>query len=210
MAKKIDPVLIEILTKYGEKAEDALWDCHGVWVAYHKAIERIAAKAGVVFDMPQIIEANSEKKTVAIAVNGKMGEKSEWSFGEAAPSNNKNSYPYAMAEKRAKDRVVLKLIGLHGLVYSEEESDDFKEQPAAPQKPVSASKNDDARNLYSTLEAAMRMATTKAELRTWWQNPTNVTARNRLPSDWQGTLRGESIKLANELPEGHPDQEQAA
>lgn len=78
----------------------------------------------------------------------------------------------------------------------------------APQKPVTASKNDDARNLYSTLEAAMRMATTKAELRTWWQNPTNVTARNRLPSDWQGTLREESIKLANELPEGH--QEQAA
>jgi len=208
MAKKIDPVLIEILTKYGEKAEDALWDCHGVWVAYHKAIERIAAKAGVVFDMPQIIEANSEKKTVAIAVVGKLGDKSEWSFGEAAPANNKNSYPYAMAEKRAKDRVVLKLIGLHGLVYSEEESDDFKEQPAAPPKPATTSKNDDARNLYTTLETAMRMATTKAELRSWWQNPTNVTARNRLPSDWQGTLREESIKLANDLPEGH--QEQAA
>lgn len=78
----------------------------------------------------------------------------------------------------------------------------------APPKPVTASKNDDARNLYSTLEAAMRMATTKAELRTWWQNPTNVTARNRLPESWQGNLREESIKLANALPEGH--QEQAA
>lgn len=154
MAKKIDPTLIEILTKYDEKAEDALWDCHGTWVAYHKAIERIAAKAGIVFDMPQIIEANSNAKIVAIAVTGKLGDKSEWSFGEAAPSNNKNAYPYAMAEKRAKDRVVLKLVGLHGLVYSEEESDDFKpvEQPAPKQgnKPVNASKNDDARNLYST------------------------------------------------------------
>lgn len=137
MVKKLDPHLLEVLTKYGERPEDALWDCHGTWVAYHKAIERIAARAGVVFDMPQIIEANSEKKTVAIAVRGNMGERSEWSFGEAAPSNNKNSYPYAMAEKRAKDRVVLKLVGLQGLVYSEEESDDFKSEPE-PQKPVSS------------------------------------------------------------------------
>jgi hypothetical protein len=36
------------------------------------------------------------------------------------------AYPFAMAEKRAKDRVILKLIALHGLVYSEEEADDFK------------------------------------------------------------------------------------
>ena len=32
-----------------------------------------------------------------------------------------------MAEKRAKDRVILKLAGIHGDAYSEEESDDFKE-----------------------------------------------------------------------------------
>jgi predicted RNA-binding Zn ribbon-like protein len=128
MSKKLDPRLLEILKQYGENAEEALWDCHGTWVAYHKAIERIAAKAGITFDMPQIIEADSAAKTVAIAVRGKIDDlqRSEWSFGEAAPSNNKNAYPYAMAEKRAKDRVVLKLVGLHGLVYSEEESDDFK------------------------------------------------------------------------------------
>lgn len=132
MPKKLDPRLVEILKTYDESAEDALWDCHGTWVIYHKAIERIAAKAGVVFDMPQIIEANSGARVVAIAVRGVMGDRSEWSFGEAAPNNNKNAYPYAMAEKRAKDRVVLKLVGLHGLAYSEEESDDFKEQNNAP------------------------------------------------------------------------------
>ena len=129
MAKKLDPLLIEILTSHGENVEQSVWDCHGTWVVYHKAIERIAAKAGVVFDMPQIIEANTAGKTVAIAVRGVMGERSEWSFGEASPGNCKNAYPYAMAEKRAKDRVVLKLVGLSGLAYSEEESDDFKPQP---------------------------------------------------------------------------------
>lgn len=135
MAKKLDPHLIEILKEYGEDANEALWDCHGTWVAYHKAIERIAAKAGVTFDMPQVIEANSGAKTVAIAVRGTMKDRAEWSFGEAAPSNNKNAYPYAMAEKRAKDRVVLKLVGLHGMVYSEEESDDFKEETGKDAEP---------------------------------------------------------------------------
>lgn len=134
MAKKLDPLLVEILTKYGERAEDAMWDCHGTWVVYHKAIERIAAKAGIVFEMPVVVEGNSAGKVVSIVVRGTMGERSEWSFGEAAPHNNKNGYPYAMAEKRAKDRVTLKLIGLHGLVYSEEESDDFKPQAAQAEK----------------------------------------------------------------------------
>ena len=41
---------------------------------------------------------------------------------------------YAMAEKRAKDRVILKLLELHGLVYSEEEADEFRQgHPAAVQ-----------------------------------------------------------------------------
>lgn len=135
MAKAADPKLLEILKAYEEEPKDAMWDCHGTWVVYHRAIERIAAKAGITFDMPEIVEAKSADRIVAIVARGFMGERSEWSFGEAAPGNNKNSYPYAMAEKRAKDRVVLKLVGLHGLAYSEEESDDFhpnitRSQPA--------------------------------------------------------------------------------
>lgn len=205
MAKKIDPVLIDILKKYDERPEDALWDCHGVWVAYHKAIERIAAKAGVQFDMPHVIEADSEKKIVAVTVTGRLGDREEWSFGEAAPANNKNAYPYAMAEKRGKDRVVLKLVGLHGLVYSEEESDDFKAAPEPSPKPVGASKNDDARNLYSTLETAMRLATTKAELRIWWTLETTVAARKKLPEDWQKNLLVASKELAATLPDGYKE-----
>ena len=57
-----------------------------------------------------------------------MGDVSEWSFGEAAPYNNKNNYPFAMAEKRAKDRVILKLVGLHGDTYSQAEADEFEEE----------------------------------------------------------------------------------
>lgn len=143
MPKKLDQTLLDILTKYGERPEDALWDCHGTWVAYHKAIERIAAKAEIAFDMPVVVEGNANAKIVAIIVKGRMGDnedyREEWSFGEASPSNNKNAYPYAMAEKRAKDRVVLKLIGLHGLVYSEEETDDFKPGQPEPHEPPKSS-----------------------------------------------------------------------
>ena len=61
-----------------------------------------------------------------------------WSFGEATPKNNKNSYPYAMAEKRAKDRITLALAGIHGYVYSEMEAEDF--QSSSPNEPVVVSK----------------------------------------------------------------------
>jgi len=129
---KIDPRLVDLLKTYGED-NTSVWDCHGTWVAYHAAIERMAAKAGIMFDGPQMIVNDPEKKTVVISVSARMGEKHEWSFGEVSPSNNKNAYPYAMAEKRAKDRVALKLLGMSGLAYSEEEADDFKASRPAPE-----------------------------------------------------------------------------
>lgn len=125
MPRKLDPKIADVLKQYGF-GPDACWDCHGTWVVYHKVLEQIAAKAGIVFAPPQIVEADGGNKIAALCAAGSLGDKSEWSIGEAAPGNNKNAYPWAMAEKRAKDRVILKLIGLHGLAYSEDEADDFK------------------------------------------------------------------------------------
>jgi hypothetical protein len=136
MPRALDPAISKILSEYGETPKDACWDCHGTWVVYHKAIERMAARAKIVFAAPQVIEARSAEKTAVICVTGTMADRSEWSFGEASPANNKNAYPYAMAEKRAKDRVVLKLLGLHGLAYSEDESDDFKGTSGGETLPV--------------------------------------------------------------------------
>jgi hypothetical protein len=49
--------------------------------------------------------------------------------GEVSKSNCKNDYPYAMAFKRCFDRVVLKLCKLaYDGIYSDSESDEFKEQ----------------------------------------------------------------------------------
>ena len=117
----------DILTRYGESEKSAVWDCHGTMVSYHKALERIATKAGIHFPIEkmQIIEADAKSKIATMIVVGVMNDQEEWSVGEASPSNNKNSYPWAMAEKRAKDRVILKLCGISGEAYSSEEADDF-------------------------------------------------------------------------------------
>ena len=90
---------------------------------YHKALEKIAAHKGVTFDEPKVIHSDVALKSVVMLVTGRMDQRTEWSFGEATPANNKNAYPFAMSEKRAKDRVILKLVGLHGDVYSDTEID---------------------------------------------------------------------------------------
>lgn len=120
----------DALREIGETPATSGWDCHGTFVLLHKTLERLAVFKGVTFDPPLIVESSSAAKSAVILVTGHIktlsGAQTEWSFGEAAPHNNKNAYPFAMAEKRAKDRVILKLVGLHGHVYSEEEADDFK------------------------------------------------------------------------------------
>jgi hypothetical protein len=118
--------LVKLLKEVDITQHKAVWDCHGTPVLLHKALEKIAAHHNIVFDAPQIISCDVSAKEAVICVTGHMKDATEWSIGEAAPYNNKNSYPFAMAEKRAKDRVILKLVGLHGDVYSEEEADDFK------------------------------------------------------------------------------------
>ena len=149
MARKIDPAVETILKRYDMNAKDVLWDCHGTWCMYHRALEQVAAKAGIKFAPPAIIENDGSNKCVAICVTGAMGERSEWSIGEAAPWNNKNAYPWAMAEKRAKDRVVLKLIGLHGLVYSEEEMDAAPALSIASKEPLPA----DVKGILAKIES---------------------------------------------------------
>jgi hypothetical protein len=137
MATKIDPEIAATLKKYGIESADALWPHKqsGKLIIHHWACEHIAIKAGVKWSPPDVIQACAKDKIAVLLVSGQIGERSEWSFGEAAPYNTQQSYPFAMAEKRAKDRVVLKLIGVHGKVYSEAESDDFASPAPRDEKP---------------------------------------------------------------------------
>lgn len=132
----LKPELRRILQSFDLDPRECLWDCHGTWVIYHKYCEVIAAKAGITFDPPMPLETNGAGKSVALCVVGRMGDRVEWSTGEASEHNYRTgpkqaAYPYAMAEKRAKDRVILKLVGLSAFVYSEDEADEFKDTKPA-------------------------------------------------------------------------------
>ena len=127
MSNKIPEALAKALKNVGETVGSATWDCHGTPVVLHKALEKIAAKQGIQFDAPVHLLSNPASKEVVIQVTGRLGDRQEWSIGEVSAKNCRNDYPFAMAEKRAKDRVILKLLGVAGDTYSEEEADEFKE-----------------------------------------------------------------------------------
>lgn len=127
---KLEPRIEAVRQKY-DLSHDDFWQIkqNGQWVCKHAALEIVATKAGVEWLPPMIIEKDSPSLVTSMVVTGKMGERVEWATGETNASNYKvvgkqPAYPWAMSEKRAKDRVVLKLVGIHGLVYSEDEMGD--------------------------------------------------------------------------------------
>lgn len=117
----------DFMSKYDVSA-DEVWPVPGgkAYAVKHKALERIAVAQNITFERPAIIGCDLVEKSMVVCVFGKMGDREEWTFGEASPGNNKNQYFAAMTEKRAKDRVILKLLSAHGDLYSEDEADDFK------------------------------------------------------------------------------------
>ena len=75
----------------------------------------------------ELLYNSIDNKCIIIKATGKMGDKVIETFGEAAPNNNQNSYPVAIAEKRSMSRCVLKLCQLYEhQVFGEDESDAFK------------------------------------------------------------------------------------
>jgi hypothetical protein len=156
--------------------QDDIWAVQSATVIKHKALERLAASAKITFSAPQVLR--SEKDEAVLLVFGSLADRKEWSIGEALVNVNyrvsgkQAAYVYAMAEKRAKDRVILKLAGLHGL-YSEDEADEFKEQPQAAPKPAPpAAQPAEVERLITMIDKA----TSAVELGKWMSNPrvTNV------------------------------------
>jgi hypothetical protein len=122
----------KILREIGETPETACWQVRpGVYAVKHKALERVADRLNIWFDEPEFAYASPDH--VIMRVTGHLDGESAWSVGEASQATSHNKYYAAMAEKRAKDRVILKLIGVSGDAYSEEEADDFKNSAPAPE-----------------------------------------------------------------------------
>ena len=200
----LDPRIEAVRAKYDLPA-DAFWQIkqNKQWVCKHAALEVVAVKANVEWLPPQIIEANAPGLVTSMVVTGKMGDRVEWATGETNPTNysvsgKQPAYPWAMSEKRAKDRVILKLVGIHGLVYSEDE------MPSG--EPEQQSKAN-SREAYDKLAKSMRQNKTRADLASWWKDADCVAARKSLPTDWQQSLYREFSEFGNSLPQ---EQKEAA
>ena len=135
----MDDVIKQLMKDLELDFKDNTWEVkHGgrsVTCVKHKALEKIAAHKQIRFDPPAMIANDPDKRVAAMCVTGHLGDRAEWAIGEASPGNNKNNYPYAMAEKRAKDRVILKLLNMAGDYYSQDEADEFEEAKPANVEP---------------------------------------------------------------------------
>lgn len=173
----------EVLERYGETYDTrkggTVWEVQGTPVISHKCLERVAARAGITFDMPTILR--SERDEAVILVAGNLDKRREWSIGEALVNINyrvsgkQAAYVYAMSEKRAKDRVILKLVELHGLAYSEDEADDFKQPAAQPAPPA------DLRNVHDLHHNGKSIV----------RNASQETAGKMLTKLW--TIQGDAV-----------------
>jgi hypothetical protein len=196
-----DKKIAEVLGKFGEPMAGNIWRVQGTAVIYHKTLERIAAQAQVIFDEPKIIRA--ERDEAVIQVTGRMGERVEWSIGEALigvnyrVSGKQAAYVYAMAEKRAKDRVILKLIELHGYVYSEEEADEFKQaRPGFAETNVEVEKTETGKKSEDTAS----IGKTEEELKQKIKKAKTINAVTDL------MLHADTQRLLNDMPEGIRDE----
>lgn len=132
MMANIEPRVKKILAKYDLNPDHALWALtrgnKTTLIMLHKYCELVAVKAGVVIDDLVEVETNSASGIAVVKCYAHNDKMKVITYGEASPKNSKVAYPYAMAEKRAVDRAILKLVGLHGFVYSEDEMEDTENE----------------------------------------------------------------------------------
>jgi len=117
--------LRRLFTENNLVKEDVFKHAHYTIIT-RQGVDKIMANSGIEIQY-ELVNLSEDHSHCLIKALGKRGDKIIQTFGEATPKNNKNAYPVAMAEKRAKSRIVLMLSGLYELgIYGEDESDNFK------------------------------------------------------------------------------------
>ena len=131
----------DLASKHGFTKDVDYWQHKqsGQWILKHDSVEKIANAEDIRI---QKIESlyQSETSCRFLITMGKWVhgacEEVIITTGEADKSNCTNAYLVAMAEKRGKDRAILKLIKAYEYgISSEEEADDFKQSKPKASKP---------------------------------------------------------------------------
>ena len=110
--------------KYKLTTEDIFKNPSQGWTIITRGgIDKVQAAAKIKVQY-EVISHDLENIVIKAIGTNEAGDYIE-TFGESSPKNTRNGYPFAIAEKRAMSRVVLKLSGLYGLgVNGQDEFDD--------------------------------------------------------------------------------------
>lgn len=131
MPKQLDPKVVAAIKTYfpaltDEEKRDMCWllerpEARGgpVWMMKHHWVERLGDAAKV--EIAYVDWLAASKDFSACQVTAFLGDEKVITTGEASNLNSTSPYPVAIAEKRAKDRAILKLLGVHGDLLSDEE-----------------------------------------------------------------------------------------
>lgn len=103
------------------KKNGGMWEHKpGKWIIKHLEVEKLAQLYNIETNI-DLVNCNLEKDVAVVKAAALYNQKKFYSLGEVSPKNNQFDYPIAVAEKRAVDRVILKALGIHGNVYSDQE-----------------------------------------------------------------------------------------
>jgi len=143
--------IIKVAEKYNLKLPNDKKDMTGdVWcignnfILKHDALTKIAKNEGVVFHKPEVHIIYNDKQFFGVAMYGEaeLDGYKIWTTADSTTQNTMAKYYFNMAEKRLRDRQVLKLLDLYEYgLYSDVEADDFKKQASTTTKATDYMKN---------------------------------------------------------------------
>ena len=143
--------IIKVADKYNLNLPNDRKDMTGdVWcignnfILKHDALTKIAKNEGVVFHKPEVHIIYNDKQFFGVAMYGEaeLDGYKIWTTPDSTTQNTMAKYYFNMAEKRLRDRQVLKLLDLYEYgLYSDVEADDFKKQASTTTKATDYMKN---------------------------------------------------------------------
>ena len=138
----------ELAEKY-ELTNDDFWKHKqsGKWILTHDACTIISHKEEIKLEsFDSLYQSDNECRfLIGMSKDGRIVK----SVGEAGKSNCTSKYLGCMAEKRGRDRCVLKLINAYEYgIYSEEESDDFKSRGSSATNEASGYMKNNIRKIF--------------------------------------------------------------
>ena len=168
MPPKIDDNLLQLLKKHKLTKDDVWFMSHAKKYAItHKSMEKIQVREKIQITDLELSFIDLGLGACVVKCTAVKDKLQVITFGECNKKNNHNAYPVAMAEKRSIDRAILKLAGMHGDFYSEDELTLRKEQEDKKDSSGMTIPGDEADNSSSRNKPGTNEATIKPPDSSW-------------------------------------------